>query len=145
MTIFTNGCFDVLHYGHIRLLQYCKNYNAIAFAGKTIHPDVIVGLNSDSSVKRLKGDSRPINSQYQRAAVLRSLRFVDEVHIFEEDTPYELIKKLKPDIIVKGGDYKKEDVVGNDLAHVLIFDYINGYSTTSIIEKSSNDSKQAKT
>ena len=135
MTIFTNGCFDIIHYGHVKLLEYCKNYSAISFGRKTVWPRVVVGLNSDSSVKRLKGDQRPINPEAARVAVLKSLRFVDEVIIFDEDTPYELIKKVEPDVIVKGGDYKKEDIVGNDLAKVLIFNYINGYSTSSIIEK----------
>tara|TARA_B100001939_G_C16596342_1_gene469038 strand:+ start:305 stop:598 length:294 start_codon:yes stop_codon:yes gene_type:complete len=96
----------------------------------------VVGLNSDASVKRLKGDSRPINNQDDRAYLLESLKYVDEVIIFEEDTPYELLKKVRPDFIVKGGDYKKERVVGNDLAEVVIYNYINGYSTTNIIEKS---------
>jgi D-beta-D-heptose 7-phosphate kinase/D-beta-D-heptose 1-phosphate adenosyltransferase len=145
MTIFTNGCFDIIHYGHVKLLEYCKNYNAISFGGKVVWPHVVVGVNSDSSVKRLKGNQRPINPEAARVAVLKSLRFVDEVIIFEEDTPYELIKKVKPDIIVKGGDYKKEDVAGNDLAKVLIFDYINGHSTSNIIEKSKHDPKQVKT
>ena len=96
----------------------------------------MVGLNSDASVKRLKGDSRPINNQEDRAYILQSLKYVDDVIIFDEDTPYELLKKVRPDFIVKGGDYKKEDVVGNDLAEVVIYNYINGYSTTNIIEKS---------
>jgi len=101
---------------------------------------VVVGLNSDQSIKRLKGESRPINNERDRAFLLESLKYVDEVIIFDEDTPYELIKKIKPDYIVKGGDYKKEDVVGNDLAEVVIYNYINGYSTTNIINKSQNDS-----
>jgi len=106
---------------------------------------VVVGLNSDVSVKRLKGDSRPINNEKDRAFLLESLKYVDEVIIFDEETPYELIKKVKPDFIVKGGDYKKEDVVGNNLAEVVIYNYIDGYSTTNIINKSQNDPKQTKT
>ena len=102
---------------------------------------MVVGLNSDASVKRLKGNSRPVNNEKDRAFLLESLEYVDEVIIFDEETPYELIKKVKPDYIVKGGDYKKEDVVGNDLAEVVIYNYIDGYSTTNIINKSRNDPK----
>jgi len=122
-TIFTNGCFDVLHRGHIELLEFCKSMGT-----------VIVGLNSDSSVKRLKGDSRPVNSEKDRIYLLESCKFVDMVFTFDEDTPYSLIKSVRPDIIVKGGDYKKEEVVGNDLATVIIFDYVDGYSTTKTIK-----------
>ena len=132
MKVFTNGCFDILHRGHVELLEYCDRL--VLHAG---HHDgrVVVGLNSDSSVRKLKGSNRPTNSQEDRKYILRSLKFVDEVLIFEEDTPYELIKKVKPDIIVKGGDYKKEDVVGNDLCEVRIFDYKEGYSTTDLLLK----------
>tara|TARA_R100000008_G_C3576695_1_gene165716 strand:- start:818 stop:1207 length:390 start_codon:yes stop_codon:yes gene_type:complete len=126
-TIFTNGCFDIIHRGHIELLKYCKSLGY-----------VVVGLNSDQSVKRLKGESRPVNSQEDRVEMLSSLRFVDEVIIFEEDTPLNLIKKIKPDIIVKGGDYEKDKVVGNEIAEVIIYDYIEGYSTTRIIESLAN-------
>ena len=135
-TVFTNGCFDILHKGHVKLLEFCKHYKGVSFSGRSLFPRVVVGLNSDASVKRLKGDSRPINNQDDRAYLLESLKYVDEVIIFEEDTPYELLKKVRPDFIVKGGDYKKEHVVGNDLAEVVIYNYINGYSTTNIIEKS---------
>ena len=138
-TIFTNGCFDILHKGHIKVLQFCKTYGAVSFSGQSIRPHVVVGLNSDASVRRLKGGSRPINSQEDRAFLLKSLKYVDEVIIFDEDTPYELIKSVKPKYIVKGGDYKKENVVGNDLADVIIYNYIDGYSTTNIIKKSQND------
>lgn len=132
MVVFTNGCFDVLHRGHMELLRYCDDLilDSDGFG------DVIVGLNSDSSVKRLKGDNRPINNQEDRKYLLDSIKFVDEVIIFNEDTPYELIKKVKPDVIVKGGDYKEEDVVGNDLAKVAVFNYIDGYSTSNTIRKS---------
>ena len=126
MKIFTNGCFDILHRGHFELLRYCAS----------LSPLVIVGLNSDESVKKLKGDKRPINSQEDRKYALESLRFVHRVYIFEEETPYELIKKIKPDIVVKGGDYKKENVVGNDLCEIKIFDYKQGYSTTNILNLS---------
>jgi D-beta-D-heptose 7-phosphate kinase/D-beta-D-heptose 1-phosphate adenosyltransferase len=96
---------------------------------------LVVGINSDKSVWRLKGLGRPLTRQEDRKAILESLECVDEVIIFDEDTPYELIKKVKPDVITKGGDYTPEIVVGNDLAEVVIIDYLNGYSTTNILEK----------
>ncbi len=123
-TIFTNGCFDILHRGHIELLRFCS----------TLGDRIILGLNSDDSIRRIKGSHRPINNQDDRAELLRALRYVDEVIIFDEDTPYSLIKQLKPDIIVKGGDYKHSEVIGNDIAKVVIFNYINEYSTTKIIK-----------
>ena len=122
--IFTNGCFDILHRGHIELLEFCKS----------IGSQVVVGLNSDNSVKRLKGENRPIFKQDDRKKVLESLTFVDKVVIFEEDTPYSVIKSLKPDIIVKGGDYTIDEVVGSDLCKVIIFKYVDGYSTTKAIK-----------
>ena len=121
-TIFTNGCFDILHRGHFELLQYCKSLGT-----------VVVGLNSDQSVKKLKGPSRPFFSQEDRKFALESCRNVDKVIIFEEDTPYNLIKNIQPDIIVKGGDYKKNNVVGSDIAEVRIFTFVNGYSTTKVL------------
>ena len=121
--VFTNGCFDVLHYGHFKLLEFCRS----------LGDKVIVGLNSDSSVKRLKGEERPFNNENIRKFNLFSIKFVDEVIIFNEDTPLLLIKETKPDVIVKGGDYKREDVVGHNLAEVKIFGYLNGYSTTSTV------------
>ena len=130
-TIFTNGCFDILHRMHVELLQFCKSQG----------DKVIVGLNSDSSVKRLKGEQRPIFSQDDRKFMLESLDCVDEVIIFEEDTPFELIKKIKPDYIVKGGDYKPEDVVGNNITKVIIFNYNENYSTTKALNKLQNSSK----
>jgi len=123
VTVFTNGCFDLLHRGHVELLKYCD----------TLGDKVIVGLNSDASIKRIKGSSRPINSQKDRMYMLLALKYVDEVIIFNDDTPYNVIKLLKPDIIVKGGDYEQQDVIGNDIAKVKIFNYVNGYSTTKII------------
>ena len=122
MKVFTNGCFDVLHRGHIELLSYCANIG-----------EVLVGLNSDKSVERLKGNDRPINNEKDRRIILESIRYVDKVIIFEEDTPYELIKILKPDLIVKGGDYLPSDVVGHDLCEVRIFDTLKGYSSTTVI------------
>lgn len=123
--VFTNGCFDILHRGHIEYLQQSK-----ALGSK-----LIVGLNSDESVRRLKGPARPINSENDRKIALEALSCVDEVHIFDEDTPYQLIKEIEPDIITKGGDYKPEDVVGNDIADVVILPYLKNYSTTNIVSK----------
>jgi D-beta-D-heptose 7-phosphate kinase/D-beta-D-heptose 1-phosphate adenosyltransferase len=124
--VFTNGCFDILHSGHLEYLQKSKVLGDI----------LIVGLNSDDSIKRLKGDKRPINLELDRAKLLSGLECVDYVIIFNEDTPYNLIKEIGPDIIVKGADYKKEEVVGNDLVdEVLLMNYKSGYSTSNIIEK----------
>ena len=123
--VFTNGCFDILHRGHFELLRYCKS----------IGTKVVVGLNSDSSVASLKDPNRPFFSQEDRRFALESCRYVDRVVIFEEETPYDLIKMINPDIIVKGGDYKKKDVVGYDLAEVKIFNFIEGYSTTKVLGK----------
>jgi len=122
--IFTNGCFDILHVGHVELLNYCATLG-----------DVIVGLNSDLSVSRLKGKGRPINTEQDRRHMLLNLRSVSEVVIFEEDTPLELIKHLKPDLIVKGGDYSADKVVGSELAEIRTFKFIEGYSSTSVINK----------
>ena len=123
--IFTNGCFDILHRMHIELLKFCKSRGDY----------VVVGLNSDASVKALKGDKRPINKQDDRKYVLESLKFVDEVIIFEEETPFNLVKELRPDEIVKGGDYKIEDIAGHEFAPVVLFNYNNSYSTTKALEK----------
>lgn len=124
--VFTNGCFDILHRGHI---EYLKKSRQLGYK-------LIVGLNSDESVKKLKGKDRPVNNQQDRKAVLEALEFVDEVIIFDSDTPYELIKRIEPDIITKGGDYKsKEEVVGHDLAEVVIIPYVQGYSTTNTISQ----------
>jgi D-beta-D-heptose 7-phosphate kinase/D-beta-D-heptose 1-phosphate adenosyltransferase len=124
--IFTNGCFDVLHKGHIELLKFCKGLGYVT-----------VGLNSDLSVTRLKGIGRPVNAQADRRLILLALRYVDEVILFEEDTPLRLIQELKPHIIVKGGDYFKEDVVGNEISEVIIFETIQGYSTTNTLNRAS--------
>jgi D-beta-D-heptose 7-phosphate kinase/D-beta-D-heptose 1-phosphate adenosyltransferase len=126
MVVFTNGCFDILHAGHVDYLSKAKEMGDY----------LIVGLNSDESVKKIKGDKRPINDQYSRMKVLEALRCVDEVLLFSEETPYELIKKIRPDILVKGGDYKIEDIVGSDLVkRIEIIKYLEGYSTTNIIKK----------
>jgi len=122
-TIFTNGCFDILHRGHFELLKHCSSLGS-----------VVVGLNSDASVKRLKGSERPFFSAADRLFALQSCKYVDKVIIFHEDTPLSLIKKIKPDIIVKGGDYAPEEVVGSSLCEVRIFNYIEGYSTTKVLE-----------
>jgi len=130
MKVFTNGCFDILHRGHLELLEYCSKIACPAMGGW-----VIVGLNSDDSVKRLKGSGRPINNEKDRKYMLEALKYVDEVRVFNESTPLELIKKIKPNIIVKGGDYKKEEVVGADLCDVRIFNFVEDHSTTNIIKK----------
>lgn len=126
--VFTNGCFDVLHAGHMKVLQKCRQI-AGPFGA------VVVGINSDASVKRLKGESRPIFPEEHRGLLLASLRFVDHVVSFEEDTPIDLIRALCPDVIVKGGDYRSQDVIGSDGALVTIVPLEEGWSTTSIIER----------
>ena len=124
--VFTNGCFDILHAGHIDSLRRTRQ----------LGDRLIVGLNSDTSVSRLKGPNRPVNSQDARASVLSALEFVDLVVIFNEDTPKELLSLLRPDVLTKGGDYKPEEVVGREYAgEVVILPLLNGYSTTSIINK----------
>lgn len=128
--VFTNGCFDILHIGHLRYLKEAKEQGEILF----------VGVNSDDSVKRLKGPTRPINTEMDRAEMLAGLKPVDYVVIFSEDTPVELISELKPSIHVKGGDYKKEDlpetkVVEENGGEVRILGLVEGKSTTNIVNK----------
>ena len=124
--IFTNGCFDILHIGHVKYLEKAKNFGDI----------LILGLNSDDSIHRLKGKNRPINSQDDRAYILASLEVVDYVVIFNEDTPLDLIKLIKPDVLVKGGDYEDKEVVGQDIAKELqLVKFIDGKSTTKTIER----------
>ena len=128
--VFTNGCFDILHVGHKRYLQQAA----------TLGDLLIVGVNSDDSVRRLKGPDRPVNTEQDRAEMLSALGFIDYVVIFEEDTPYELIKKIQPDVLVKGGDYKPEEVVGRDIVEARggrleLIQFVDGKSTTRIIEK----------
>lgn len=132
--VFTNGCFDILHRGHIEYLAQAANYGDV----------LVIGLNTDNSVRKIKGDSRPVQDQVARAMVLASLQFVSAVILFDEDTPYELIKSVQPDILIKGSDYNPEDIVGYDIVtakggEVITIDFIEGYSTTSIIEKLKKD------
>jgi rfaE bifunctional protein nucleotidyltransferase chain/domain len=123
MLVFTNGCFDILHVGHIQYLEQSKN----------LGDRLIVGLNSDDSVRRLKGPTRPVNNQADRKRMLLALRCVDEVVIFYDDTPHNLIVSLEPDIITKGGDYLPEEVVGYGLSRVVVLPYVDGKSTTRIL------------
>lgn len=130
--VFTNGCFDVLHRGHIYYLSRARELGDL----------LVVGLNSDESVKRLKGSDRPLNQQQARAEVLAGLAFVDHVVIFSEETPLNLILSLRPDLLVKGGDYKVEDIVGYRQVlswggRVETIPLLEGYSTTSIIDRKS--------
>jgi len=123
--VFTNGCFDIIHIGHVRYLREAKALGDVMF----------IGLNSDQSVSAIK-PGRPVNNQEQRAEVLASLEMVDYVVIFDETTPYELIKLVQPDVLVKGGDWKKEEIVGNDIAkETFSLPYIEGVSTTEIISR----------
>lgn len=129
--VFTNGCFDILHRGHVTYLSEARKLGDL----------LVVGVNSDASVKRLKGPSRPINSEADRAFVLLGLKSVDAVEIFTEDTPLELIKLIRPHVLVKGGDWKIEQIVGGTEVlswggKVLSLNFVNGFSTTSIIERS---------
>jgi len=124
--IFTNGCFDILHAGHVRYLETAKSYGDV----------LILGLNSDRSVKVLKGENRPINTQLDRAYILAALEAVDYVVVFDDDTPYDLIKAIKPHTLVKGGDYEGKAVVGQDIANELkLVQFVDGKSTTKTIEK----------
>ena len=127
--VFTNGCFDVLHRGHIEYLAQARDKGDV----------LVVGLNTDASVRRLKGNNRPINPQEARAMVLAALFFVDAVVLFDEDTPYELIKTIQPDVLIKGADYKPENIVGYDIVTtkggtVETVNLIEGFSSTGIIE-----------
>ena len=133
--VFTNGCFDIIHAGHVDYLEKAKSLGDF----------LVVGLNSDESVKRLKGPTRPINPVEQRKKVLQALKPVDLVIVFEEDTPERLIKEIKPDVLVKGGDWKIENIVGADFVmsyggKVYTIDFVYDTSTTKIIEKVKNES-----
>lgn len=129
-TVFTNGCFDILHRGHLRLLEEASNLGDI----------LVIGINSDESIRRLKGNDRPIFRENDRMAMLAALEFVDYIIKFDEDTPIKLIKAIKPDVLVKGGDYLPHEVIGKEIVEanggeLAIIPYVKGYSTTSIIEK----------
>lgn len=129
--VFSNGCFDILHVGHIEYLKQAKALGDI----------LVIGLNSDSSIKKLKGPSRPINNQIDREKLLIALGCVDFVIVFDEETPQNLIEKIKPDILVKGGDYKIENIIGREFAkEVKVLDFIPNKSTTNIIKKIKGDS-----
>jgi len=129
--VFTNGCFDILHVGHVKYLEEAKSYGDV----------LILGLNSDESVRRLKGPTRPVNTEDDRAYILASLEAVDYVVKFYDDTPYELIKAVQPHILVKGGDYEGKEVVGQDIADELrLVNFIEGKSTTKTIAKIQGDS-----
>jgi rfaE bifunctional protein nucleotidyltransferase chain/domain len=132
--VFTNGCFDILHKGHVQYLAQAADLGNVFF----------IGLNSDESVKRIKGPNRPIQDEDSRAYTIAALSFVDFVVLFNENTPYELIKKVRPDILVKGADYKAEDIVGYDIVmakggRVETIDFVPGYSTSAIEAKIRGD------
>lgn len=129
--VFTNGCFDLLHIGHVRYLEQAKSLGDV----------LIVGINTDASVQALKGPTRPIQNENDRAEILASLKAVDHTVLFGEETPLNLIKQIKPNLLVKGGDWKPDQIVGSDFVlanggQVQSLQFINGKSTTSIIEKS---------
>jgi len=131
--VFTNGCFDILHRGHIHYLAKAAELADI----------FIIGLNTDASVRKLKGPNRPLQDEESRAEILAALQFVDYVIFFDEETPYNLISKVQPNILVKGSEYKPEDIVGYDIVtnnggKVLTIDMMKGYSTSTIIQKLKN-------
>jgi rfaE bifunctional protein nucleotidyltransferase chain/domain len=128
--VFTNGCFDILHRGHVSYLNEARSCGDM----------LVVGLNSDASVKRLKGEHRPVNNEQDRKFMLENLKAVDYVFIFEEDTPYNLINDVRPNVLVKGGDWKVEDIVGHDIVsadggEVRSLNFEDGYSTTNLINE----------
>jgi rfaE bifunctional protein nucleotidyltransferase chain/domain len=128
--VFTNGCFDILHPGHINYLAKARSLGNV----------LIIGLNTDESVKRIKGENRPVLDQNSRATILSSLLFVDGVVFFNDDTPKRLIDQIQPDILVKGGDYRPDDIVGADIVRakggeVITINLVEGFSTSSVIKK----------
>jgi rfaE bifunctional protein nucleotidyltransferase chain/domain len=128
--VFTNGCFDLIHLGHVKYLSQAADLGNI----------LIVGLNSDSSVIKIKGHGRPVLDQESRAMTLAAFSFVNNIVLFDEETPYKLIKQIMPDILVKGGDYNPEEIVGYDIVkenggEIKMLDFIEGYSTSDIIER----------
>lgn len=127
--VFTNGCFDILHRGHVEYLAQA------ASSGDAL----IIGLNTDNSVRKLKGENRPVQDEQARAMILASLQFVNKVILFDEETPYNLIKKIQPDVLVKGADYKAEDIVGYDIVkakggEIITIDIVEGYSSSSVLK-----------
>ena len=127
--VFTNGCFDILHSAHIELLQFSKKQDNL----------LVVGLNDDNSIKRLKGDERPINDINERSKILSLFDFIDHIVIFSDDTPYKIIELLKPNILVKGGDYKVDEIIGKEhVNEVILFSYIQNKSSTNVIKKIKN-------
>jgi D-beta-D-heptose 7-phosphate kinase/D-beta-D-heptose 1-phosphate adenosyltransferase len=132
--VFLNGCFDIIHKGHLQTISH-----AVSIAGT--YGAVVVGINSDESIRRIKGEDHPIFDVEHRALILVNLKFVDHVVVFSEDTPLKLISALKPDVIVKGSDYKIEDVVGKNLAHVSLAPYVDDISTTKILDRIRNYGK----
>lgn len=131
--VFTNGCFDIIHPGHVTYLSKAKKLGDL----------LVIGLNSDASVRAIKGRGRPINDQISRAIVLSALSFVDYITIFGESTPEKLIRKLRPDILVKGADWKGKDIAGADFVkscggRVVMIPFVKGFSTTSVIKKMSH-------
>ncbi len=128
--VFTNGCFDILHVGHVRYLQKAKSLGDV----------LVIGLNTDASVRKLKGPERPVTRERDRAEVLGALSFVDHLVLFSDTTPERLIRALRPDFLVKGGDWKKKDIVGSGFVEsyggkVRSLPYIGGFSTTGLLEK----------
>jgi rfaE bifunctional protein nucleotidyltransferase chain/domain len=137
--VFTNGCFDVIHRGHIEYLKFCKEHSDV----------VVVGLNSDSSVRAVKGPGRPIHNQLDRAAVLAALETVDYITIFNEPTPIDLIKKVRPDVLVKGQDWEKKGVVGAEFVksyggRLILAPLVKGKSSTLIIERMKSQGAKTK-
>ena len=128
--VFTNGCFDIIHRGHVDYLARAASLGS----------RMVIGLNTDSSVRRLKGKSRPVVDEYSRAFVLAAFTFADAVMLFDEDTPYNLIQSVQPDILVKGSDYDEKHIIGADIVKakggkIITMDFVPGFSTSSIIEK----------
>jgi rfaE bifunctional protein nucleotidyltransferase chain/domain len=134
--VFTNGCFDLLHLGHVDYLEKARQFG----------DKLVLGLNSDASISRIKGPSRPLQDEMSRARVMASLLFIDAVVLFNEDTPLDLIKAVQPDILVKGDDYTIESIVGHDVVlarggEVKTVSLVKGYSTTNIVKKIENQNK----
>ena len=132
--VFTNGCFDIVHLGHIDYLSRAADLADV----------LVIGVNTDASVSRIKGENRPLQDELSRSMLLASFQFVEAVVLFDDDTPYELIKAIQPDVLVKGSDYKEADIVGADIVgdkggKIVTIDFLDGYSTSSIIEKANND------